>query len=209
MCCCVLLHPTGVVVVVVVGLDFPGPPSAGPPKISLFFSLSRHRFALSVSLWVSSRQPENSKRAHFRAPVLQNTTKIPREDPQRDTKRVKWWREREEKGRNFGPPTLRAPTFLGLDSPPFGAPPFGAQKGAGSSMFCLFSEKEENTDTVKWTKSVWPKSVWPKSENKDGQSRSQPAREAWQHRWATLLHARVPARSVVITASRHMLPSEF
>ena len=30
-----------------------GPPSAGPPKILLFFF--RHRFALSVSLWVSSR----------------------------------------------------------------------------------------------------------------------------------------------------------
>ena len=55
-----------VVVVVVAGLDFPGPPSAGPPlhwtppppdrpKFRSFSSLSRHRFALSVSLWVSSR----------------------------------------------------------------------------------------------------------------------------------------------------------
>ena len=49
-----------------------------------------------------TRQPENSKRAHFRAPALQNTTKIPREDPQRDTERAKRWREREEKERNFG-----------------------------------------------------------------------------------------------------------
>ena len=55
----------GVVVVVVVGLDFPGPPSAGPPlhwtpppdrpKFRSFSSLSRHRFAVSVSLWGFSR----------------------------------------------------------------------------------------------------------------------------------------------------------
>ena len=70
-----------------------------------------------------TRQPENSKRAHFRAPALQNTTKIPREDPQRDTETAKRWREREEKARNSGPPTLRAPPF---GAPPFGAPPFGA-----------------------------------------------------------------------------------
>ena len=83
------------------------------------------------------RQPENSKRAHFRAPALQNTTKIPREDSQRDTETAKRWREREEKARNFGPPTLRGPTLREptlrdptlrgptlLGSPPFGAPPF-------------------------------------------------------------------------------------
>ena len=38
-----------------------------------------------------TQQPENSKRAHFRVPVLQRTTKIPREDPQR---------EREQKSEN-------------------------------------------------------------------------------------------------------------
>ena len=69
--------------------------------------------------------------------ALQNTTKIPREDPQRDTKRAKRWREREEKARNFGPshpsgphqfgahpsgPTHRGPTWFG----PIGVPPFGA-----------------------------------------------------------------------------------
>ena len=35
-----------------------------------------------------TRQPENSKRAHLSAPALQNTTKIPREDPQRGKKRT-------------------------------------------------------------------------------------------------------------------------
>ena len=35
-------------------------------------------------------------------------TKIPREDPQRDTERAKRWREREEKARNFGAVQRRA-----------------------------------------------------------------------------------------------------
>ena len=66
-----------------------------------------------------TRQPK-SQRAHFRAPSLQNTTKIPREDRKRGKKERKLWRERE--GRNFGPPTLRAP----LDGPHLAEPPFGA-----------------------------------------------------------------------------------
>ena len=65
-----------------------------------------------------------SQGAHFRAPSLQNTTKIPREDSKRGKKERKLWRERE--GRNFGPPTLRAPLDgPHLEGPPFGAPPFG------------------------------------------------------------------------------------
>ena len=86
----------------------PGPPSAGPPKILLFF-LSLHSFfsllwssrgilvvfeapgRSNVHVWVSpplptrpgrqgfTEQPENSKRAHLSVSVLQNTTKIPRE----------------------------------------------------------------------------------------------------------------------------------
>ena len=79
-----------------------------------------------------TRQPENSKRAHFRAPALQNTTKIPREDPQRDTERSKQWREKEEKTRNFGPPTLRGPTF---GAHPFGAHPSGAPPFRGPRPF--------------------------------------------------------------------------
>ena len=35
-------------------------------------------------------------------PAFKNTTRIQREDTQRDTKRAKRWREREEKERNFG-----------------------------------------------------------------------------------------------------------
>ena len=35
-----------------------------------------------------TRQPENSKRAHLRVPDFKNTTKIQREDPQRERKRA-------------------------------------------------------------------------------------------------------------------------
>ena len=87
----------------------------------------------------------------FQGPCASNTTKIPREDPQRDTMRRKRWREREKKSAKFwaphprgptlrGPtlrgPTLRGPTIRGptlrgtifsrFGAPPFGAPPFGA-----------------------------------------------------------------------------------
>ena len=61
------------------------------------------------------RQPENSKRAHFRGPGASNTTKIPREDTQRERKRERANRglEMEKKARNFGTPTLRGPTLRG------------------------------------------------------------------------------------------------
>ena len=92
-----------------------------------------------------TRQPENSKRAHLSVPALQNTTKIPREDPQRGKKRTNFVAGEGKKARNVGPPTLRgstfrgstllgstllgstlrAPTFTGFGPPPFGPPPFG------------------------------------------------------------------------------------
>ena len=84
----------------------PEQPSAGPflptaQNLALFFSLSRSHFPsffplLGVFLlhyshfaanWnhTTAREP---KRAHCRAPAFKNTTKIPREDTQRETKRV-------------------------------------------------------------------------------------------------------------------------
>ena len=57
----------------------------------------------------SPRTPD----AHISGLGASNTTKIPREDTQRDTKRAKWWRKNKKR------------EILG--SPPFGAPPFGAQ----------------------------------------------------------------------------------
>ena len=75
------------------------------------------------------------KRAHLSAPALQNTTKIPREDPQKGKKRTNFAAGQGKKKREIsGPPTLRAPTlraptlrgptFSGLGPPPFEPPPF-------------------------------------------------------------------------------------
>ena len=49
-----------------------------------------------------TRQPENSKREHLTAQALPNTTKKPREDPQRETKRAKMVTGERKKERNFG-----------------------------------------------------------------------------------------------------------
>ena len=94
-----------------VGAPKGGAPKGGRPTFRAFSSLSRHHFALFVSLWVSSRGicpggPEAAGVSHdspraqtctFLGSGASNTTKIQREDTQRDTKRAKRWREWEEK----------------------------------------------------------------------------------------------------------------
>ena len=60
-----------------------------------------------------TRQPENSKRAHFRAPALQNTTKIPREDPQEGEERKANVAGEVKKREILGSPPFGAPTLLG------------------------------------------------------------------------------------------------
>ena len=67
-----------------------------------------------------------------------NATKIPREDTQRQTKRVKMGGRGEKKREILGPPPFGAPPFGAppflappfgappFEAPPFGAPPFGA-----------------------------------------------------------------------------------
>ena len=81
------------VVGVVVGLDPPcaGPPCGGPPCTGPSSSgppSARPPSACETPV-ASGARPENSKRAHLTAPALPNTTKNPREDPQRETKRSK------------------------------------------------------------------------------------------------------------------------
>ena len=94
-----------------------------PPPVSLF---------LSLSLWVSSRgvfesrSPQMctfglSKRAHLRAPGASNTTKFPREDTQRETKKNENGRGRGATKREIlGLPTLRGPTFSEFGPTPSG-----------------------------------------------------------------------------------------
>ena len=103
-----------------------------------------------------------NKRAHFRPRRFKHHPNSSRRHPERDTKRPKWWREREKKKREiFGPP-------------PFGAPPFaafGAPKGVHFSMFFFssfcsvffffFLKKKKNAKRLKHQ--FWPKSAWPKS----------------------------------------------
>ena len=71
-----------------------------------------------------TRQPENSKRAHFRAPALQTPPKFhektPRETQKERNGGGKGKKKREILGTLRGP-TLRGPTLRG---PPFGAPLF-------------------------------------------------------------------------------------
>ena len=98
----------------------------------------RHRVKLR-RLWGRrgfTRQPQNSKRAHFRDPALQTPPKFHERTPKREKKERKLWRDREKKREIFGPPTLRSPTLRGptprgatlrvptLRGPPFGSPPF-------------------------------------------------------------------------------------
>ena len=68
------------------------------------------------SRWGFTRQPENSKRAHLRVPAFKNTTKIPREDPQR--KRMKMVAGNGKKASGPQAPPFEAPFEAPL-SPPF------------------------------------------------------------------------------------------
>ena len=81
------------------------------------------------------RQPQCSGASHdsprtpnvhiFRTPAFENTTKIPRKDPQEKKKERKLWRKREKR-EILGLPTLRGPTLRGpsLLGPTLRAPHF-------------------------------------------------------------------------------------
>ena len=78
-----------------------------------------------------TRQPENSKRAHFRAPALQTPPKFyektPRETQKERNDGGKGKKEREI----LGPPPLGAPPF---GAPPWGAPPLGGPTLGGPTL---------------------------------------------------------------------------
>ena len=81
-----------------------------------------------------TRQTQELQTCTFHGPGASNTTKIPREDPREGRKERILWREREQKARNFGPPTLRAPTFSGFGPLPFGPPPFRPPLGLAPGL---------------------------------------------------------------------------
>ena len=85
-----------------------------------------------------TRQPENSKRAHFTAPALQTPPKFHERTPRERKKKETCGGKREEKARNFGLPTLRASTLRGLH--PSGPPPFGASTLRGPTLRGRFGQ---------------------------------------------------------------------
>ena len=110
-----------------------------------------------------TRQPENSKRAHFRAPALQTPPKFHVRTP-RERKKIENCGGRREKKREI------------LGPPPFGAPPFWAPLFLGLGLHPLgpHTLSSENSTSKNWPKSNWPKSKlaeveigrsrnWPKS----------------------------------------------
>ena len=121
----------------------------------------------------------------FEGSGASNTTKIPREDTQRETQRAKIGagEGKKKKARNFGPPpfgALRRPhpsTPPPFGAPPFGAPPFGPNfHGFGPHPLGPHHDTPDpkmdwpKLDWPKLVKSGWPKRDWPKS-----------APSSWQH----------------------------
>ena len=105
-----------------------------------------------------TRQPENTKRAHFRPRRFKHHQ---RKDTERETKRAKWWREKEKKkARNFGPPHPSRPPPLGAS--PFGLPPFEhpsnlpTSSGFGSPPFSTLLAHTVGVPTPPLTASLPP-----------------------------------------------------
>ena len=137
-----------------------------------------------------TRQPENSKRAHFRAPALQTPPKFHEKTPRERKKKENCGGRREKKARNYGLPTLRGSTLRGstLRGPtlrgstpsgphPSGPPPFGAPLflGLGLHPRGLHPLGAPPLWSKNSTSKNWPKSNWPKSklaEVEIGRSRS-------------------------------------
>ena len=75
---------------------------------------------------VSHDNPRTTKRAHLRFPAFENTTKIQREDTQREKKRANCWLEREKKREILGGPAEGGPAEEGSGarwSKPITTPP--------------------------------------------------------------------------------------
>ena len=100
-----------------------------------------------------TRQPENSKRAHLSAPALQTPPKFNEKTPREGRKERILGREKEKKARNFGPPTLRAPTlrdptFSGFGPPPFGPPTLLAPAFSGFGPLAYIKKTKQLTQKI-------------------------------------------------------------
>ena len=133
-------------------------------NFALFFPLPPYFRSFWLSLGVFSWnfggvfEGGDPKMCAFQCPGASNTTKIPREDRQRKTKRAKMGRERGKKAQNFGPPTLLGPHPSG--PPPFGAPTLRGPHPSGPPPFQAAHVKPlKNT----LAKTDWPKTDWPQN----------------------------------------------
>ena len=86
--------------------------------------------------WSFTRQPENSKRAHFRAPALQAPPKFHEKTSKRERRRTKM-RAGEKKSAKFWAPHTSGPTpgphpFWGT---PSGTPPLPGLHSSGPNFF--------------------------------------------------------------------------
>ena len=152
--CVGVLVVCGLVGVLLCVFGLCGPPSVGPPfrqtalrwtalpldrpKFRSFFPLpAPFSFFFSLSLGVTfglsgcrvklqrlwAREPQTRT---FEGSGASNTTKIPREDTQRETKRARMGAGEEKKREILGPPQIGAPPFGAPPrAPPFGAHPSG------------------------------------------------------------------------------------
>ena len=101
-------------------LPRPPPPLSLPPEIS-FFLLSLGGAGLLVELWPRFKAMAHPK-CGFRLVSFCVSPGGRQERRKRRKNEISGGRERKKKARNFGPPTLRTPSF---GPPPFGPPPFG------------------------------------------------------------------------------------
>ena len=148
------------------GFGLRHPPSVGPPKISLCCcSLSRHRSPLAPpdrAVVVRTRQPENSKRAHFRAPALQTPPKFHKLTPRETQKERNVVGKGKEKREIVGPATLRCPTLRCPTCCWFGPPTLRTPTLRCPTLRCWFGQNRLNKVGQSWN--------WPKLANLDGQS---------------------------------------
>ena len=124
----------------------------GGPKFRAFSSLSRHRFAVSVSLWVSFSWNFGVHVWSSRAVVCRRGFTRQPQSPN-----VQWWREREEKERNFGRSGggclvgFAHPDLTNFGQSNFGQSIFG-HRGFGPANF---------GQSQFWPIQFWPIQFWP------------------------------------------------
>ena len=126
-----------------------------------------------TSLWMSGTHGEHNtppkrlctrarlqktQRAHLRVPTFKNTTKIQREDTQRERKRTKWEREREKKAKFWAVRRKGVRERRVWDGATKGGAPMGALPGLGfRSLGCRSSGLYCSGCWVLWVEKIWPK----------------------------------------------------